>query len=170
MNRAEKKASIESVNATLKEAQIALVVHNNGLTVAQMSDLRAKMRAVGAHFKVSKNRLAKIATVGTPYENLADLLKGPAAIATSADPVSVAKGLVDFAKTNDKLVIIGGAFAGQKLDVKAVEALSKLPSLDELRGRLVGLLQAPAQRIASVLQAPGGAVARVIAAHSTKEG
>lgn len=168
MNRAEKQASIESVNATLNKAQIALVVHNNGLTVAQMSDLRRRMREVGAEFKISKNRLAKIATKDTPYENLVDLLKGPTAIATSSDPVSVAKGLVEFAKTNEKLVIIGGAFAGQKLDVKAVEALSKLPSLNELRAKIVGLLQAPAQRIACVLQAPGGQVARVIAAHSKK--
>ncbi len=170
MNRAEKQASIESVNATLKKAGIALVVHNNGLTVAQMTTLRGKMREVGAEFKISKNRLVKIAAKDTPYENITDLLKGPAAIATSADPVSVAKGLVDFAKTNDKLVIIGGAFGGQKLDVKAIEALSKLPSLNELRGKLVGLLQAPAQRIACVLQAPAGQVARVIGAHSRKEG
>ena len=168
MNRAEKQASIESVNATLKNAGIALVVHNNGLTVAQMSDLRNKMREVGAEFKVSKNRLSKIATKDTPYESIAELLKGPTAIATSADPVSVAKGLVDFAKTNDKLVIIGGAFGNQKLDVKGIEALSKLPSLNELRARLVGMLQTPATRIACVLQAPGGQVARVIAAHSNK--
>jgi large subunit ribosomal protein L10 len=169
MNRAQKQASIESVNATLKNAGIALVVHNNGLTVAQMTTLRTKMREVGAEFKVSKNRLAKIAVKDTQYENISDFLKGPSAIATSADPVSVAKGLVDFAKTNDKLVIIGGAFAGQKLDVKAIEMLAKLPSLNELRGKLVGLLQAPAQRIASVLQAPAGQVARVIAAKATKE-
>jgi large subunit ribosomal protein L10 len=166
MNRAQKQASIENVNATLKQAEIALVVHNNGLTVAQMTALRGRMRDIGAHFKVSKNRLAKIAARDTQYETLADLLKGPTAIATSSDPVSVAKSLVEFAKSNDRLVIVGGAFAGQKLDVKGVEALSKLPSLNELRGKLVGLLQAPAQRIACVLQAPGGQVARVIAAHS----
>ena len=170
MNRAQKQASIENVNATLKQAEIALVVHNNGLTVAQMSDLRGKMREIGANFKVSKNRLAKIATKDTQYETLADLLKGPTAIATSSDPVSVAKSLVEFAKSNEKLVIVGGAFAGQKLDVKGVEALSKLPSLNELRGKLVGLLQAPAQRIACVLSAPGGQVARVVAAKSKKEG
>ena len=166
MNRAEKQASIESVNATLKKANIALIVHNNGLTVAQMTSLRSKMREVGAEFKVSKNRLAKLATKDTQYESLADLLKGPAAIATSADPVSVAKGLVDFAKTNDKLVIIGGAYGSQKLDLKAVETLAKLPSLNELRAKLVGMLQTPATRIAGVLQAPGGQVARVIAAHA----
>jgi len=168
MNRAEKQASIESVNATLKKANIALVVHNNGLTVAQMTALRTKMREVGAEFKISKNRLAKIAAKDTQYEGISDLLKGPAAIATSADPVSVAKGLVDFAKTNDKLVIIGGAFGEQKLDLKAIEKLAKLPSLNELRARIVGMLQTPATRIACVLQAPGSQVARVIAAKSQK--
>lgn len=166
MNRAQKQASIESVNATLKKANIALVVHNNGLTVAQMSELRRKMRDVGAEFKVSKNRLAKLAAKDTQYESIADLLKGPAAIATSADPVSVAKGLVDFAKTNEKLVILGGAYGAQKLDLKAVETLAKLPSLNELRAKIVGILQTPATRIAGVLQAPGGQVARVIAAHA----
>src|SRR5271170_3811526 len=107
MNRAEKQASIESVHATLNKANIALIVHNNGLTVAQMSQLRSKLREAGAEFKVSKNRLAKIAAKDTKFAQIAELLKGPAAIATSADPVSVAKGLVDFAKANDKLVIIG---------------------------------------------------------------
>ena len=169
MNRAEKQASIESVNATLKKAAIALVVHNNGLTVAQMTDLRTKMRDVGAEFKISKNRLAKIAAKDTTYENITDLLKGPSAIATSADPVSVAKGLVDFAKTNDKLVIIGGAFGGQKLDIKDIEKLAKLPSLNELRAKIVGMLKTPATRIACVLQAPGSQVARVISAKSQKE-
>jgi len=169
MNRAEKQASIESVNATLSKANIALVVHNNGLTVAEMTALRTKMREVGAHFKISKNRLAKIAVKDTQYESLTGLLKGPAAIATSADPVSVAKGLVDFAKTNDRLVIIGGAFGAQILDLKAIETLAKLPSLNELRAKIVGMLQTPATRIACVLQAPGGQVARVIAAKSKKD-
>jgi len=169
MNRAEKQALIASTNAKLAAANIALVVHNKGLTVAQMTDLRRKMRDVGAEFKVTKNRLAKIAAKDTTFENITDLLKGPTAVATSADPVSVAKGLVDFAKTNEKLVIIGGAYGAQKLAVKDIEALSKLPSLDELRGKIIGLLQAPAQRIASILQAPGGQVARVIGAHSRKE-
>jgi large subunit ribosomal protein L10 len=168
MNRAQKQASIESVNATLKAANIALIVHNNGLTVAQMSDLRRKMRDVGAEFKVSKNRLAKLAAKDTQYENIADLLKGPSAIATSSDPVSVAKGLVDFAKTNEKLVIIGGAYGAQKLDIKAIEALSKLPSLDELRATIIGMLKTPATRIATVLQAPGSQVARVISAKASK--
>ncbi|MDE3060556.1 MAG: 50S ribosomal protein L10 [Pseudomonadota bacterium] len=166
MNRAEKQALIEDVNARFTKAQIALVVHNNGLTVAQMSELRRKMREAGAEFKVAKNRLAKLAAKDTKFANIAELLKGPTAIATSEDPVAVAKGIVDFAKANEKLVIVGGAYGEQKLDVSAIQALSKLPSLDQLRGKIIGLLQAPAQRIASILQAPGGQVARVIAAKS----
>ena len=169
MTRIQKKALIEATNEKLNKAGIALVVHNNGLTVAQVSELRRRLRDVGAEFKVSKNRLTKIAAKDTPLEGITDLLKGPAAIATSADPVSVAKGLVDFAKTNEKLVIIGGAYGSQKLDAKAIESLAKLPSLDELRAKIVGMIQTPATRIAGVLQAPGGQVARVIAAHANKE-
>jgi len=168
MNRAEKQQSIESVNAKFNEAQIALVVHNTGLTVAQMSELRRKMREAGADFKVAKNRLAKIAVKDTKFEQLSDLFKGPTVLATSTDPVSVAKGLVDFAKTNDKLVILGGAFGQQKLSVKDIEALSKLPSLNELRAKIVGMLVTPATRIAGVLQAPGGQVARVISAKAAQ--
>lgn len=169
MNRAEKQAQIEATQAKFKEAAIALVVHNKGLTVAEMTDLRGKMRAAGADFKVTKNRLAKIAAKDTTYENITDLLKGPSVIATSKDPVAVAKGIVDFAKTNEKLVIVGGAYGEQKLDVKAIEALSKLPSLNELRAKIIGMLQTPATRIACVLQAPGGQVARVIAAKAEKK-
>lgn len=170
MNRAEKKALIENVNARLNTSEIALVVHNKGLTVAQMTELRRNMRDVGAEFKVVKNRLAKLAVKETKFEGMADMLSGPSVIATSTDPVSVAKGLVDFAKNNEKLVIIGGAFGQQRLDPKAIEALAKLPSLNELRAKIVGMLQTPATRIAGVLQAPGGQVARVIAAHAKQEG
>lgn len=166
MNRTQKQALINETNAKFKEAGIALVVHNKGLTVAEMNVLRAKMREAGAEFKVTKNRLAKIATKDTAYENIADMLKGPAAVATAKDPVAVAKGIVEFAKTNEKLVIVGGAYGAQKLDVKAIEQLSKLPSLNELRAKIVGMLKTPATRIACVLQAPGGQVARVISAHS----
>lgn len=169
MNRAEKQASIESVNAKLKSAEIALVVHNTGLTVAQMSELRRKMREAGADFKVSKNRLTKLAIKDTKFEQISDLFTGPTALATSADPVAVSKGIVDFAKANEKLVIIGGAYGEKKLDVKDIEALSKLPSLDELRAKIIGMLTTPATRIAGVLQAPGGQVARVIAAKASQE-
>jgi large subunit ribosomal protein L10 len=170
MKRSEKQNLIESTTAKLKKAGIALVVHNKGLTVAEMTALRAKMREAGAEFKVTKNRLTKIAAKDTPYEQIANLFKGPAAVATASDPVGVAKGLVDFAKTNERLVIIGGAYGQQMLDVKAIEALAKLPSLNELRAKIVGMLQTPATRIACVLQAPGGQVARVIAAKAKKEG
>jgi large subunit ribosomal protein L10 len=166
MTRQQKSQQIEQAAAKFKDAGIALVVHNNGLTVAQMNVLRAKMREAGADFKVTKNRLAKLATKDTNYAAISDLLKGPTAIATAKDPVAVAKGIVDFAKNNEKLVIVGGAYGAQKLDVNAIEQLSKLPSLDELRAKIVGMLQTPATRIACVLQAPGGQVARVIAAHS----
>lgn len=169
MNRAEKQASIESVNATFKKAEIALVVHNKGLTVAEMSALRAKMREAGAEFKISKNRLAKIAAKDTKFEQLSSMFKGPAAIATSKDPVAVAKGLVDFAKNNEKLVIVGGAYGDKQLAVSDIETLAKLPSLNELRAKIVGMLQTPASRIVGVLQAPGGQVARVIAAKAKKD-
>ncbi|MFO0388699.1 MAG: 50S ribosomal protein L10 [Alphaproteobacteria bacterium] len=170
MNRAEKQAQIETTNVRFKDAGIALVVHNKGLTVAEMTSLRAKMREAGAEFKVTKNRLTKIAAKDTPFEAISDMFKGPSAIATSKDPVSVAKGLVDFAKQNERLVIIGGAYGTQKLDVRAIESLAKLPSLNELRAKIVGMLQTPATRIACVLQAPGSQVARVVAAKAAKEG
>lgn len=168
MNRAEKQAQIEQTNTRFKEAGIALIVHNDGLTVEEVSELRGKMRAAEAEFKVTKNRLTKIAAKDTQYENIIDLLNGPTMIATAKDPVAVSKGIVEFAKTNKKLVIVGGAYGEQKLDIKEIEKLSKLPSLDELRGKIIGMLKTPATRIACVLQAPGGQVARVIAAHSDK--
>ncbi len=168
MTRAQKQETIAIANAKFKDAGITLVVHNNGLTVSEMSALRASMREAGADFKVVKNRLAKLATENTIYANIANLLTGPTVIATSQDPVLVAKGLVEFAKKNEKLVIIGGAYGEQLLDKKAIESLATLPSLDQIRAKIVGILQTPASRIASVLQAPGGQVARVIAAKSTK--
>lgn len=170
MTKAQKNEQISLAKSKFTDAGVALVVHNKGLTVAEMTNLRAKMREAGADFKVTKNRLARIAAKDTPYEAIADLLKGPTVIATSKDPVAVAKGIVEFAKGNEKLVIVGGAYGAQKLDVKAIEQLSKLPSLNELRAKIVGMLKTPATRIACVLQAPGGQVARVIAAKAKKEG
>lgn len=169
MNRTEKQNVVTVTNTKLKAAGIALVVHNNGLNAGEMLALRGKMREAGADFKVTKNRLTKLAAKDTVFESITDLLKGPTIIATSQDPVSVAKGLVDFAKTNERLVIVGGAFGAQRLDVKAIESLAKLPSLNELRAKIVGIIQTPATRIACVLQAPGGQVARVISAKSRKE-
>lgn len=169
LNRAQKQQLVDLTNEKLKSSEIALVVHNKGLTVAEMNDLRAKMREAGAEFKVTKNRLAKIATKDTNFAILADMLKGPTILATAKEPVAVAKGLVEFAKNNEKLVIVGGAFGETKLDPKGIENLAKLPSLNELRAKIVGILQTPASRIVGVLQAPGGQVARVIAAKSKQE-
>jgi large subunit ribosomal protein L10 len=166
VNRQEKAELIETLQTTLTASSTVVVTHQVGMTVAESSDLRAKMREAGAGFKVTKNRIAKLALKGTRYEELEGMFTGPTAIGTSEDPVAAAKALVDFAKANDKLTVIGGSMDGKTLDKAGVEALAKMPSLDELRGRLVGLIQAPAAKIARVTQAPAGKVARVIQARS----
>ena len=166
MNRQEKAELIETLQTTLNASSTVVVTHQVGMTVAESSDLRVKMREAGAGFKVTKNRIAKLALKGTRYEELDGMFTGPTAIGTSEDPVAAAKALVDFAKDNDKLTIIGGSMDGKTLDKAGVEALAKMPSLDELRGRLVGLIQAPAAKIARVTQAPAGKVARVIQARA----
>lgn len=169
LTRAQKKDIIGEVHTSLKDVSTVVLVHNNGMTVAQVSELRRKMRAAGASYRVVKNRLARLALKDTAFDIASDLLKGPTGIASSKDAVAAAKVAVEFAKTNEKLVIIGGAFNNAKLDVKGVETLAKMPSLDELRARIVGMLKTPAMRIVTVLQAPGSQVARVIAAHASKE-
>jgi large subunit ribosomal protein L10 len=166
VNRQEKAELIETLQTTLNASTTVVVTHQVGMTVAESSDLRAKMREAGAGFKVTKNRIAKLALKGTRYEELEGMFTGPTAIGTSDDPVAAAKALVDFAKANDKLTVIGGSMDGKILDKAGVEALAKMPSLDELRGRLVGLIQAPAAKVARVTQAPAGKVARVIKARS----
>ena len=166
MNRQEKAELIETLQSTLNASATVVVTHQVGMTVAESSDLRLKMREAGAGFKVTKNRIAKLALKGTAYEDLDSMFTGPTAIGTSADPVAAAKVLVEYAKGNDKLTIVGGSMDGKSLDKAGVEALAKLPSLDELRGKLVGILQAPAAKIARVAQAPAGKVARVIKARS----
>ena len=166
MNRDEKAELIETLQTTLNASTTVVVVHQVGMTVAESSDLRSKMREAGAGFKVTKNRIAKLALNDTPHTALESLFTGPTAIGTSADPVAAAKVLVEYAKGNDKLTIVGGSMDGKSLDKAAVEALAKLPSLEELRGKLVGILQAPAAKIARVAQAPAGKVARVIKARS----
>jgi large subunit ribosomal protein L10 len=143
-----------------------VVTRNEGMTVADVTDLRRKMRAAGASFKVAKNRLALLALDGTRFDGLKPLMKGPTAISWSTDPVAVAKAAVDFAKTNDKFVLVGGSLGTQVLDVSGVKALAELPSLDALRAKLLGLIAAPATRIAGVLQAPAGQLARVFAAYA----
>ena len=166
MNRQEKAELIETLQTTLTGSTTVVVAHQVGMTVAESSDLRAKMREAGAGFKVTKNRIAKLALNDTPHTALESLFTGPTAIGTSADPVAAAKVLVEYAEGNDKLTIVGGSMDGKSLDKAGVEALAKLPSLDELRGKLVGILQAPAAKLARVAQAPAGKVARVIKARS----
>lgn len=169
MDRVGKQDLVKTLNANLQEVGVVVVTRNLGLTVAQSTDLRAKMRDAGASYKVTKNRLAKLAIEGTPYVSLSDLLTGPTALATSSDPVAAAKAAVDFAKTNDRLEIVGGAMGETLLDAAGVKALASLPSLDELRGKLVGLLQAPATKLAQITSAPAGQIARVIGAYGAKE-
>ena len=169
MNRSEKTDAVAALNATFNEAAGVVVTRNLGLTVAQSTDLRLKMREAGASYKVAKNRLAKIALSDTQYQSLSDLLTGPTAIATSADPVAAAKVAVEFAKTNDKLEIVGGAMGETVLDVEGVKSLASMPSLDELRATLIGLVQAPATKIAQVVVAPAGKLARVFGAYAAKE-
>lgn len=169
MDRAQKATQVEWAKGVFDDNEVIVVVHYSGLTVAEMTDLRAQMREAGAGLKVAKNRLVKIALQGESGEQIADLFKGPTAIAFSQDPVAAPKAIAKYAKTNEKLVILGGIMGETALDEAGVKALASLPSLDELRGKLVGLLQAPAQKIAAVLQAPGGQVARVIKAYSEKD-
>lgn len=149
---------------------LLVVTHQNGLTVQETTALRRQMREEGASFRITKNRLAKIALKGTKFEPLNELFNGPTAVAVSADPVAAARIAVDFAKKNDKLTIVGGALGDKQLDVNGVVELARLPSLDELRGKLVGLLQAPAGKIVGVLQAPAGQLARVFGAYADSAG
>ena len=169
MDRTKKAEVVASLNGLIGEAGSVVVAHYSGMTVAQMSDLRSRMRAGGASFKVAKNRLAMRALNGTPAQAIAHLFKGPTGIATSNDPVAASKIAVAYAKENDKLVILGGVVGTTALDVNGVRALAALPSLDELRGKIAGLLKAPATKQAGLMAAPGGQLARVIAAYSRKE-
>ncbi len=169
MDRTQKTEWVGSLQGSLGEVGLVVVTHYMGLTVAEMTDLRGKMRAAGASFKVTKNRLTKLALVGTEFESIADLFVGPTAIAVSRDPVAAAKVVADYAKTNDKLKILGGSLGSLRLDVNGVKALATLPSLDELRGKLLGMISTPATRIAGVLQAPAGQLARVLKAKADKD-
>ena len=169
MDKAEKAEVVEELKGVFTDSGSLVVAHYTGMTVAQMGDLRARMRAAGASFKVAKNRLAVRALQGTAVEGIAHLFKGPTGIAYSKDPVAASKVAVAYAKDNDKLVILGGSVGKTALDAEGVKALATLPSLDELRGKLVGLILAPATKIAGVIQAPAGQLARVISAYSRKE-
>lgn len=168
MERAAKKVAVEELNGVFKTTSVAIVAHYSGLTVAQMQKLRTQMKQAGASVKVSKNRLAKIALEGTDVVAIGSLLKGPTVIATSNDPVAAPKVAVEFAKANEKFVILGGSMGKTVLDTDGVKALASLPSLDELRAKLVGLIQAPATKLAQLANAPAGKLARVIQAHASK--
>ncbi|QNT77334.1 50S ribosomal protein L10 [Entomobacter blattae] len=170
MNRTEKREFVASLSAVFAETSMVVVTRNDGLTVADATELRRRMRSAGVGYKVAKNRLATLALNGTRFDGIAPLLKGPTALAWSDDPVAVAKTAVEFAKINEKFVIVGGALGEQALDVSAIKTLAELPSLDELRAKLVGLISTPATRIAGVLQAPAGQIARVLGAYSSKGG
>lgn len=169
MDRAQKTELVAELKQTFSETAVVVITRNLGLTVAQSTDLRNKMRDAGASFKVAKNRLALIALEGTAYAPIGDMLKGPTALATSPDPVAAAKVAVEFAKTNDKFEIVGGAMGDTVLDVNGVKALAELPSLDELRAKIVGLVQAPATKIAQLATAPAAKLARVVGAYAAKE-
>jgi len=166
VQRAQKTELVTDLHRELEGATAMVVTQYAGLTVAESTDLRRRMRQAGASYKVTKNRLAKIALAGTRFEKLAPLFTGPTAVALSKDPVSAAKVAVQFAKENEKVTIMGGALGDQVLDAAGIKALATLPSLDELRGKLIGLVQAPATRVATVLQAPAGQLARVFGAYA----
>lgn len=166
VDRIEKREFVAELSEVFAETSMVVVTRNAGMTVADVTTLRRKMREAGASFKVAKNRLALLALDGTRFDGISPLMKGPTALAWSTDPVAVAKAAVDFAKTNDKFVLVGGALGNQVLDANGVKALSELPSLDSLRAKILGLIQAPATKVAGVLQAPAGQLARVFAAYA----
>jgi large subunit ribosomal protein L10 len=168
VDRTEKAESVAALKEVFKTSNVVVVAHYSGLSVAQLQTLRKQMRQAGASVKVAKNRLAKIALEGSDVATIASLLKGPTLIAYSGDPVSAPKVAVDFAKAKDQFVILGGAMGKTSLDLNGVKQLASLPSLDELRAKLIGLLQAPATKIAQLANAPAAKVARVIQAHASK--
>ncbi len=168
MNRAEKEVEIKELNERFSNDELVVVAHYSGLTVSEMSKLRSDLRAEGATFKVTKNTLAKIAIKGTKFEKMESLFTGPTGVATSADPVAAAKVAHKFANTNKNFIIVGGALGEMVLDAAGVEAIAKLPSLDEIRSKLVGLLQAPATKLAGLLQAPARDLVGVTKAYGEK--
>lgn len=168
MDRSEKQELVKSLRTTFEDASIVVVTHYSGLSVAEMEDLRAQMRGAGASFKVTKNRITRLALEGTKFQGISDLFAGPTAIAYSDDPVAAAKVAVKFSRENDNFAVIGGGLGEDVLDLASINALATLPSMDELRGKIVGMINTPATRIAGVLQAPAGQIARVIGAHSSQ--
>ena len=169
MDRSQKTEAVAQLNAVFNEVGVVVVTRNLGMTVEQSTDLRGKMREAGATYKVAKNRLAKLALKDTDYTGLEDFLSGPTALAWSEDPVAAAKAAVDFAKANDKLEIVGGSMGTQVLDEAGVKALASMPSLDELRGTIVGLVNAPATKVVRTIKEPTSQLARVFGAYGAKE-
>ena len=170
MDRAQKAAAVAELKQTFAEVGVVVVTRNLGMTVAQSTTLRNRMREAGATYKVSKNKLARIALDGSDYLSLGDMLTGPVGLATSTDPVAAAKVAVEFAKTNDKFEIVGGAMGTTALDVEGIKSLATLPSLDELRAKIVGLIVAPATKLATITQAPAAQIARVLQAYADAQG
>ncbi|HXD03196.1 MAG TPA: 50S ribosomal protein L10 [Novosphingobium sp.] len=168
MDRSQKAESVASLNATFAEVGVVVITRNLGMTVAQSTALRGKVREAGATYKVAKNSLAKLAANGTAYEGISDLFTGPTAIASSVDPVAAAKAVVDFAKTTDKIEIVGGSLGSVVLNADGIKALATMPSLDEMRAKLIGLIQAPATKIAQLSTAPAAKLARVFQAYADK--
>ena len=169
MDRSQKAESVASLNAVFNEAGVVVVTRNLGLSVAQSTNLRNKMRDAGASYKVAKNRLARLALKDTDYAGLEEHLTGPTAIAYSVDPIAAAKAVVEFAKTNDKLEIVGGSMGSTALNAEGVKALATMPSLDELRAKIVGLVNAPATKVVQLVNAPASKLARVFGAYAAKE-
>jgi large subunit ribosomal protein L10 len=170
VDRAQKQQLTATLHRDLADTVCVVITHQTGLTVGEVTQLRRQMRSAGASYRVTKNRLVRRALEGTPFAALAPLFTGPTAIAFSRDPVAAAKAAVEYANRNTKLTIVGGGLGGQTLDQAAVRALAILPSLDALRGRIIGLLNAPATKLAVLLQTPGGQLARVLAAYAEKDG
>ncbi len=170
MKRSDKNSFVQNLKDELKNSNSVIVSHYSGLSVLETDNLRKEMRSNGAKFKVTKNRLTKIALEETPYASIADLFSGPTAIAYSDDPVAPAKVSVEFEKKFENFKIIGGSYEGEKIDLEKINFLASLPSLDSIRGKLLGLLNAPAQKIASILQVPGGQLAQVMSSRSKELG
>ena len=168
MDRSEKEQLVSSLRQGLAESNLIIVTQQTGLTVAEVSDLRRQIREAGAQYKVAKNTLARLAVAGTDNESINVLFSGPTALAYSKDPVAAAKVTIKFANSNEKLKVVGGILNGKVLNGKDIETLSKLPSLDELRAKIIGIISTPATRVAGILQAPAGQLARVFSAYGKK--
>ncbi len=169
MDRSQKADTVAQLNAVFNEVSVVVVTRNLGMTVDQSTALRTKMRDAGASYKVAKNRLAKLALKDTDYTGLEDYLTGPVGLAWSIDPVAAAKAAVDFAKSNDKLEIVGGSMGASVLDEAGIRALASMPSLDELRGKIVGLVNAPATKVVRTINEPASLIARVVGAFAAKD-